>query len=119
MAFQKKELFNSKKASFKGIPKKTGMNKTEAEYAGILEMKKRAGVILWYCYEGIKLKLADNTSYTPDFIVMTQDMELECHEVKGFMRDDAAVKLKVAASLFPFRFILVRRERKEWVYKEY
>ncbi len=39
---------------------------------------------------------------------MRADGVLEMREVKGFMRDDAAVKLKVAAATYPFRFVLVR-----------
>ena len=64
--------------------------------------------MLWYRYEGITLKLAMDTRFTPDFIVMDKDGFLEVHEVKGFMRDDAHVKLKVAAEQFPFKFFLIR-----------
>jgi hypothetical protein len=39
--------------------------------------------------------------------VLRGDGSLEVHEVKGFWEDDARVKVKVAASLFPFRFIAV------------
>ncbi len=50
---------------------KTGqMNKTESAYCQHLELRKRAGEIVWYRFEGIKLRLADNTFYTPDFAVM-------------------------------------------------
>lgn len=46
---------------------KTGqMNKTESAYCQHLEQRKRAGEIAWYRFEGIKLRLADNTFYTPD-----------------------------------------------------
>lgn len=45
---------------------KTGqMNKTESAYCQHLEQRKRAGEIAWYRFEGIKLRLADNTFYTP------------------------------------------------------
>ena len=84
------------------------LNKTEAEYAGMLELRKRAGEIAWYAFEAMKLRLADNTFYTPDFAVMANDGVLEMHEVKGFWQDDARVKIKVAASLYPFRFIAVQ-----------
>ena len=77
---------------------KTGqMNKTESEYCQLLELRKRAGEIDWYRFEGIKLRLADNTFYTPDFAVMLSTGEMEMHEVKGFWTDDARVKIKVAA----------------------
>jgi hypothetical protein len=79
--------------------KKNEMNDTEARYATILEEQKTAGLVLDYDFEKIKLKLADNTFYTPDFTVTTPD-EVQFHEVKGFWEDDARVKIKVAASQF-------------------
>lgn len=85
---------------------KTGqMNKTESAYCQHLEQRKRAGEIAWYRFEGIKLRLADNTFYTPDFAVMLATGEMELHEVKGFWTDDAGVKTKVAADQYPFRII--------------
>lgn len=84
---------------------KTGaMNKGEAAYAAHLERIKNSGFVLWYRFEGLKLRLADNTFYTPDFAVMTDDHVLECHEVKGFWQDDARAKIKIAAEMYPFRF---------------
>ena len=50
------------------------MNKTEASYeATVLKPSLMAGEIAWYKFEGVKLRLADNTFYTPDFIVMMID----------------------------------------------
>lgn len=93
---------------------KTGeRNKTEAAYESVLETRKRAGEILWYRFEGLKLRLADNTFYTPDFFVMLANGELEAHEVKGFYTDDAKVKVKIAADTYPFRFYLVRAKEKK------
>ena len=54
------------------------------------------------------LSLADNTFYTGDFAVQAADEVVEIHEVKGFWQDDARVKIKVAASLYPFRFFAVK-----------
>lgn len=89
---------------------KTGqMNKTESAYCQHLEQRKRAGEIAWYRFEGIKLRLADNTFYTPDFAVMLATGEMELHEVKGFWTDDARVKTKVAADQYPFRIIGVTK----------
>jgi hypothetical protein len=97
------------------------MNKTEARYASeILDVRKAAGEIIHYRYERLKLKLAKKTFYTPDFIVITPD-HLEIHEVKGFMEDDAAVKLKVAADQWPeFRFVLAMYKNKKtgWIIRE-
>lgn len=85
------------------------MNKTEEAYAKVLEARKFAGEILWYKFEAIKLRLADNTFYTPDFPVLLANGELQMHEVKGFWEDDARVKIKVAASMYPFDFIAVKK----------
>lgn len=103
----------------RGAAPKGRMNGTEHAYSQRLELRKRAGEIAWYAFEAIKLRLADNTSYTPDFFVMLSNGDLECHEVKGFMREDANVKIKVAAELFPFRFYLVRLKSKAWTIDTY
>lgn len=84
------------------------MNKLEARYAQHLELLKRVGEILFYKFEGVKFRLADNTFYTPDFAVLGSDMLFELREVKGgIWEEDARCKIKVAASLYPFRFIAV------------
>lgn len=93
---------------------KTGqMNKTEAAYASELEIMRRAGFVKWYKFEGVKFRLADNTFYTPDFAVMMEDNTLEMHEVKGFWQDDARAKIKIAADMYPFRFIAVTVKAKK------
>ena len=94
-----------------GKLKNPDMNRTEAAYALVLEARRQAGEVAWWEFEGITMKLADDTRYTPDFAVMLANGEMEMHETKGFMRDDAWVKLKIAAKQFPFRFWLVRKER--------
>jgi len=42
------------------------MNKTEARYAQHLEQLMRAGDVLWWKFEGVKLRLADSTFLTVD-----------------------------------------------------
>lgn len=91
-----------------GRIKNPGMNKTEAAYAERLEMLRRAGEVAWWSFEAVKLRLADNTFYTPDFAVMLTGGLIEIHEVKGHWEDDARVKIKVAAEQFPFRFLAVQ-----------
>lgn len=87
---------------------KTGaMNKTEEAYARHLEGLRATGEVLWFRFEGLKFRLADNTFYTPDFVVMTKTGLMEAREVKGFWRDDARAKIKIAADLYPFVFIAV------------
>ena len=87
---------------------KTGeMNDTERRYADHLETRKLAGEVIWYEFEAIKLKLADNTHLTVDFSVMLADGQLEMHDCKGskaIYQDDAKVKMKWAAQRYPFVF---------------
>lgn len=88
-------------------------NPTERAYGEQLELEKRVGEITWYEFEAIKLRLGKNTFYTPDYAVRLSDGVLELREVKGFWRDDARVKIKNAAYLFPiFRFVAVTKVRK-------
>ena len=98
-------------------PQRGVMNRTEAAYAEILEARRLAGEVLWYEFEGMTLRLARRTHYRPDFPVLTPT-GLQFHEVKGFMRDDAWLKLKLAARAFPFPFFVVRRVRGEWSTQE-
>lgn len=88
-------------------------NGTEAEYARVLESRRQAGEIAWYAFEGVTFKLAADTRYTPDFAVMLADGRMEMHEVKGFWRDDAKIKIKVAAEMFPFRFVALKKISKK------
>ena len=91
-----------------GRLKPGALNRTEARYAAHLAALQAAGEILWHRFEGLKLRLADATFYTPDFAVLAADGVLECHEVKGYWHDDARVKIKVAASIYPMQFIAVQ-----------
>lgn len=89
------------------------MNGTEERYAAdVLTPGKLAGEVLDWRFEAIKLRLADNTFYEPDFIVVTPEL-FEIHEVKGHWEDDARVKIKVAARLYPWlRFVAVKYDSK-------
>lgn len=102
----------------KGALKARVMNKTEALYAERLEGMRAAGEVVWFAFEAVTLRLADDTRYTPDFAVLTADREWEAHEVKGawaIFRDDAKVKIKVAAAMFPIRFyVCVPRREGGW-----
>lgn len=90
------------------------MNKTEAAYAEHLQAELRAGRVLWFVFESVKLRLAKSTHLTVDFFVLTAAGELEAHEVKGHWEEDARVKIKVAAAQYPFRFLAVQRDGARW-----
>ena len=91
------------------------MNKTESAYSAHLETLRIAGELLWHKFEGLKLRLADNTFLTVDFFVMTSSGELQAHDVKGFLTEDANVKMKVAASMYPFEFFIIRKSESFWM----
>lgn len=95
------------------------MNKTEQAYEQRLSLLLRSGDIAWYKFEAINLRLADNTFYKPDFLVMAADGALEVHEVKGHWTDDARVKIKVAAEQYPLRFLAVKRAGTGWEVEEF
>lgn len=106
---------------------KTGeRNQTEAAYEQRLELRKRIGEVAWYRFEGVKLRLASNTFYTPDFAVMLSDGSIEMHEIKGartIFQDDARVKIKVAAEQYPFRFVaaypIPKKNGGGWEFEEF
>lgn len=85
------------------------MNPDEMAYAKQLCLRELSGEVAWWKFEAVKLRLADNTTYTPDFIVMLADGSIEFHEFKGFWEEDARVKIKVAAEMYPFPFRSFRK----------
>lgn len=78
------------------------LNGTEQAYADHLDEMVAAGEVKEYRPHPFKVKLAPSTFYEPDFLVVMPDGVIEIHEVKGFWRDDARVKIKVAAAMFPW-----------------
>lgn len=95
----------------KGVLKPTRMNKLEAAYAQQLDLRRHVGEVAGWWFQEIKLRLGDDCQYIPDFFLMLANGEFECHECKGFFRDDAKVKIVAAADKYPFRFYLVRKEK--------
>ena len=118
----------------RAIARRTGntpgrMNKTEERYSWQLEAKKQAGEVLWWAFEPVKLRLADKTFYSPDFLVVMADSTIEMHEVKQaragqrtYYTDDSRVKIKVAAAAYPmFGFVgatlRAKRDGGHWEYE--
>ncbi len=110
------------------------MNKVEAKYAAHLDGLQRAGEIEWFKFEGVTLKLAPDCRLTVDFFVMLNDGTLEAHDVKGtkrkmssgmavgytyFAEEDAIIKIRTAAELFPFRFCVVYFTPSGWGRKDF
>ena len=99
------------------------MNKLETAYSQYLDALKFGKDIVDYRFEPFKLILVhgvphqrNETSYKPDFLVIKDVFEI--HEVKGFWRDDARIKLKMAAQMFPwFKFFAVTKKKGLWVWE--
>lgn len=95
-------------------------NKTEVAFGLWLASSLQRGETLWYAYEPWKLRLAKRAWYTPDFISLTNLGILVVWEVKGFWRDDARVKIKVAAETYKFlKFVAVTRGKERWEFEEF
>lgn len=84
------------------------------ERAWLSEMRQQGHQFIGI--QNVTLKLGHDCRYTPDFTAIDSENRRCAYEVKGFMRDDAQVKLKVATRLFAhiFHFFLVKRERGVW-----
>lgn len=93
-----------------------GMNKLERAFWERLEEAKRQAVFLDVWREPFKLRVVSNRYYIPDFV--THDAfnnHVTIWETKGFMREDAELKLLAAAErYFCFRWVLVQRDRRKW-----
>ena len=96
------------------------MNRLEADYHAHLELRRLAGEVSSFHFEALKIRLADRTWLTLDFVVLTSEGFLEFHEVKGgHWEKDSRSKTKIAAENFPeFRFLVARRVRGEWTWEE-
>jgi hypothetical protein len=98
------------------------MNKTESKYNQYLLTRRVIGEIQWHGFEAMTFKLAPDCRLTPDFMVLSADGYLEAHDVKGsrfIVTDDAKVKMRVAASLMPVRFLYVFPQKNGgWLLKE-
>ncbi len=91
------------------------MNGLESDYALFLEADR---TVQWWKFQPTKLRIAKRTWYEPDFFVMRTDNSLEIHETKGHWEDDARVKIKAAAEIFPLKFVAVRRVEGRWEFEE-
>lgn len=102
-------------------PAGTGMNGLEAAYARDLDLRKLSGNVLWWKFNAVRLRIADGEKgafFKPDFAVLTRD-GLEFHETKGFWREAARLRIKVASGLYPFPFVAVRRVAGRWEYERF
>lgn len=85
-------------------------SKWEAQFHEVLKARFPHA---WIEHEPIKLRLADMTTYTPDFCVV-ENGRITFWECKGFWRPSARVKIKVSARLYPWaKFVAVIKRKKK------
>lgn len=90
------------------------LNKTERAWLDVI----RGRDYPWIGVQNISFKIGDDCRYNPDFLVLC-DGRLVAFEVKGWMRDDALVKLKTTARAFPWlQIVVVKRDGKGWIETE-
>jgi hypothetical protein len=89
-------------------------NKWERDYAQYLNQLRHLHEILFWNYHDFGFRLAGGCFFYPDFFITCPD-HFEVHDVKGFMRDDAHVKLKMGKELWPyFRWAYTRKIKGRW-----
>jgi hypothetical protein len=117
-------------APARGIKKRGSMNKTETEFARILEAQRERGEILRFQYEGITLRWLsgdDYIRYTPDFVVFYHSWdqvdpnvtEIKFIEVKGAFTggkfERAIERFRHAKSVWPeFTFEMWKKKGGLW-----
>lgn len=113
------------------LPDTPPMNRTEAAYLkACIRPRELAREIVWWDYEPWKLRIGEKCFYTPDFVVVTAEGRVECHEVKATWggrrhrgkagwQEDARVKIKAAAGRYAFfRFLAAHPARGAWQVEE-
>ena len=89
------------------------LNKTEAEFLEYLQLRYGCPRDA-FGVQNVTLEIANGCRYTPDFSAFGILTEPTFWETKGFRRDDAGVKIKVAARSVPAcRFYLVTKRAKK------
>lgn len=121
------------------VKKREGMNRLEASYSQHLQARQNVGDILWFSeHEALKVRLAQNTHYIIDFLVLTGDGVLEIHDTKGTTKRKVTKggveigktetywcpaknkqKLKLVAELYPIVVkVLWRNKAGQWIEEE-
>lgn len=96
-------------------------NKTEQRYLDFLQLRLLANEIEYFEFESVTFKIAPDLRYTPDVMVLTNNLTLEFHDVKAGIKqksrdgsgsytgkvvpkveDDARAKIILCAEKWPF-----------------
>lgn len=101
-------------------PRRGTMNGLEKAFAATLEEWRLSGVVRWYAFEGVKLRLAQGAYFCPDFAVLFDDGDFGFYECKGFWREAGRLRMKVAAEAYPhWMFNAVQQVKGQWVYEAF
>lgn len=109
------------------------MNKLEERFWFLVSDLISSGQVLFYNdenaelkpsqirYEATTLKLAKDLRYTPDFQIIDSEGYIWFFETKGFWRDDARAKIKMAAEKFQeYRFVSASWKKSTgWTFEEF
>ena len=107
------------------LPKPVTRNSFEQRYINeILLPRMATGQYTWWAYEPWRFRLADRTTYTPDFAVVTRDRVIELHETKGSWKAKGAqvtrVKLKTCAEIYHMmKWYGITFRRGKWITEEF
>ncbi len=95
-------------------------SKWERDYATYLDYAKAVNAIWDWAYEPDRFDIGVGAKFTPDFrVVVNRGESPEYREVKGYRREAAMVRLKVAAKMYPqHRWVLVTKIQGQWVHTE-
>jgi hypothetical protein len=99
-------------------PREPAMNGTERAYGRHLNDLKAAGVVTWWAFNAVRLRIAMGEKaawYKCDFLVEFAEGHFEFHETKGYEHAAGILRLKVAAGMFPVPFKLVKRCGDGWM----
>lgn len=110
----REKLVDEKKAKLTAEDK---LNKTEREFLMMFRASHPRHTIR---VQAIRLELANDTRYTPDFNVTESDGSWTFYEIKGgFVREDSWIKLKTAARQYPeIKFVKAQKTDGHWIYTE-
>jgi hypothetical protein len=114
-AAQAKPLTPMQRFQALGRLPKDQMNGTERAYADLLAIEKAAGRILDWKFHPMNVRLAGNTFYEVDFLVLDADCKISIREIKGtYTTDKGQMKIKLCAEAMPwFQFLKITKTPKK------
>lgn len=91
----------------------------QSYYDDVLAPRIAAGEILAAHYEALTLRIG-RCRYTADWCVQLADGRVELHEVKGFMREAARVRMSAVTEMYPaLRLVVATGGPGKWRVREW